>query len=364
MNRLRNILLLLAFSALVLNQAWAQPRSFRYWSIGVSIGAMHYQGDLDDNGFQPWITGTGADENQKWGNPLRLLRPGFGASAFYHFHPHMNLEVGARYGWIGASDENVKNSGSNAFRKFRNLDFRNRIFEASAVLNYEFFATDRHYRFRPRFTPYVFAGIVGFYHNPFTFLRDGEIEYYQTFQPGLGNLEQYRDQRVYLQGLRTEAQGSQNLSGESPGMYSLFQIGIPLGIGLRWSLSERLDLRFSAGMRITFTDHLDDVGSYFYANPADYLNGTYATENQELSYILSDRSYYRPAYGRQAVDDGFGIGNSTGYNVQSSDLDAGRAINEEQGEKRGFPNQNDWYAYTGVTLSYVLDPGDRCPKFR
>jgi hypothetical protein len=325
---------------------------------------MHYQGDLDDHGFQPWINASRGGDGSKWGNPIRLLRPGFGASAFYHFHPHMNVEIGARYGWIGASDENVRDAGANRFRQFRNLDFRNRIFEASAVLNYEFFATDRHYRFRPRFTPYVFAGLSGFYHNPFTYLRSGEINYYETNFPSLGDLTQYEDQRVYLQGLRTEAQGTQNLAGEEQGVYSLFQLAIPMGIGLRWSLSERLDLRFSAGVRKTFTDHLDDVGSYFYADPNGYLNGTYATENAQLSYILSDRSFYRPAYGAQAIANGWLPGNNTGYNVQSVDLDQGRAINQDQGEKRGFPNQDDWFAYTGFTLSYVLDPGDRCPKFR
>lgn len=328
-------------------------RSYRYWSVGVTVGAMHYQGDLDDHGFQPWISARGDNSKYNFMSTLRLFRPSFGASAMYHFHPHMNLQLGACYGWIGAADSNAYDGGANRYRIFRNLDFRNRIFEASAILNYEFFATDRHYRFRPKFTPYVFAGVAAFYHNPFTYIRKYEMDFYGSAAGGNYNMTSYDGQRIYLQPLRTEGQGSGCTNcGDA---YSLVQVSIPFGIGFRWRLSDRLDLRLHVGIRKTFTDHLDDVGSYYYADPNGYLEGRLDTENQVLSYILSDRSKYRFIWSGR---------NNSGYQVQQNDLRRGRQINEDQGEKRGFPNQDDWYAYTGFIVSYVLDPGDRCPKFR
>jgi len=340
------------------SNAWAQPRSFRYWSLGFMAGVMHYQGDLDDHGFQPWIALR--NDGSKWGSPLKLFRPGFGVNATYHFHPHMSVTFQASYGWIGAADSNARNSGANKYRVFRNLDFRNRIFEAAAILNYDFFATDRHYRFRPRWSPFIYAGVAVYYNNPFTYIRDKEISGYQNDPLLKGeNLEQYRDQRIYLQPLRTEGEGSG--INNAPAQYSLVGFAIPLGVGVRWKLSDRVDLRLSFGVRKTFTDHLDDVGSYFYADPKAFLNGGLQTTDPTLSYILSDRSMYRSV---ENAGTSFPASNNTGFNVQAVDLSRGRQIDEDHGEKRGFPNQQDWYALSGISISYILDPGDRCPKFR
>lgn len=352
MKLLKSSLLLfvvLGFSASLLN---AQPRSLTYWSIGVNVGTMYYQGDLDDHGFEPWIGLR--EDNSKWGSPFRLLRPGFGAQAMYHFNPHMNVSLGLNYGWIGAADSLAREEGDNEFRRFRNLDFRNRIFEASAILNYEFFATDRHYRFRPNWSPYIFAGVAVFYHNPFTYLRDEEIEFYSQ-DPAVGDLSAYEDERIFLHDLRTEGQGSD--CEECDDQYSLVQIAIPVGVGVRFKLTEKMDLRFSAGVRKTFTDHLDDVGSYYYADPEGYLEGRLDSEDPILSYIVSDRSGYRQIYNVNGNDN-------SGFQVQQADISRGRPINEDFGEKRGFPNQDDWYAIVGFTVSYIIDPGDRCPKFR
>ena len=48
--------------------------------------------------------------------------------------------------------------------------------------------------------------------------------------------------------------------------YSLSQFSIPMGLGIKLSLGEKFSLSAEYGVRMTFTDYLDDVGG-IYANP-------------------------------------------------------------------------------------------------
>ena len=270
------LLTLLALATLLGTTAKAQG-SYNYWSLGLSVGTMHYQGDLDDHGFQPWIKlSRGGEEGAEWGNPIDLVRPGFGFQANYHFNPHMYVGFNLNYGWIGADETEAKNE----FRQFRRLHFENQIFEASALFTYEFFASDRHYRFRPNWSPFVFAGVALFYHNPYTRLRTYDLanylgsEGYRGFDPD--NYEEMKaildqdngdysaavrnafeefyenDEKVYLQSLRTEGQGlrQDNRPDGDPqckdcadDQYSLLQFSIPMGIGVRRKLTDKMDLR-------------------------------------------------------------------------------------------------------------------------
>lgn len=348
MNLLKRITLL--FVLMGLASPLLAQRSYKYWTVGVSAGTMYYQGDLDDHGFQPWI-GLQSERDASWGSPLQLMKPAFGIQGNYHFHPHMFLRLGGMFGWIGAADSLARDEGSNNARRFRNLDFRNRIVEFSATINYHFFANDRHYRFRPNWNPFIFAGVGVFYHNPYTTLGDDEIAFYSQ-QTG-HDFSQYEGENIYLQQLRTEGQGTEGCENcEDP--YSLVQLSIPIGFGITRRLTDRLDLSFRAGVRKTFTDHLDDVGNVYYSNPESYIDGGAPTDNPFLSYVLSDRSNYRPT--------------TTGYEVQTVyEQITGTSIEGDVGtggEKRGFPAQDDWFAYTGFTLNYILDSGPRCPKFK
>jgi hypothetical protein len=339
--------LLLLLSAVAYGQMGRS--TYKHWRVGLSVGTMTYQGDLDDNGLQPWIGLVDSDE--QWGNPLRVMGPSVGANVGYQFHPHMSLVVGMKWGKISASDS----TSSDPNREFRDLDFQNNIIEGSAILQYEFFANERHYKYRPKWSPYVFAGVGVFYHNPFTFIRQDEIDRFNSQLPGT-DLNQFAGEKIFLQELRTEGQGAtksaipQRLRDQyEDDPYSLVQFSIPIGIGIRRKLTERMDLKFHVGVRKTFTDHLDDVGNVYYSNPEWYLEGSAPSENASLSYVLSDRSGYREL-------------GTTGYNTQEQT--DGIITSDQDGEKRGFENQDDWYAFTGFTLTYIINKeGIPCPKF-
>ncbi|MGQ9863598.1 MAG: DUF6089 family protein [Bacteroidia bacterium] len=271
---------------------WSQRSgraSASYLSLGPSVGITNYKGDLDDD------------------FTIKFTKPGLGFALNYHFHPHLRARLMFIQGWMGASDS----VSVDKFRKWRNLHFKSHITEFSAQLVYEFFATPRLYRFRPKYSPYIFAGVAIFNFDPKAKASDGKW---------------YR-----LQPLGTEGQYLNDPSGRTyPKPYALTQISIPMGLGVRYTLSRKWDLWFELGLRKTFTDYLDDVSDK-YAPPNLML-----AQMGPIAAELSDRSGYR-AQG------------SSGY--QANDV-------------RGFVNQKDWYVYTGFILTYIIDPGDRCPKFR
>jgi hypothetical protein len=269
---------------------WAQRGSAykSYLAFAPSVGITNYKGDLDDD-FS-----------------IKFTRPGFGLNLIYNFHPHLRARIGYFQGWIGAADS----VSIDKFRKWRNLHFRSHLTEFHLLFIYEFYAHPRLYRFRPKFSPLIFAGVAVFNFDPKAKASDGKW---------------YR-----LQPLGTEGQFLNDPTRTYPKPYALTQVSIPMGIGARWALSRQWDLWFEVGLRKTFTDYLDDVSDRY--PPPDLM----LAQMGPIAAELSDRSGYR-AQG------------SSGY---------------EANDIRGFVNQKDWYIYTGISVSYLIDPGERCPKFR
>jgi hypothetical protein len=309
----------------------AQGRKIGYFSLGPSVGFCHYQGDLDDNGFDFWNI-FAPEANNNVGNPTKLLRPGLGFSAYYTFHPLFSIRGQFNQGWIGASDR----QNTVFARQQRNLSFRSPVTELSLQLVMEFFKSPeamRHYKFRVRFTPYAFAGISLFSFNPQAqadpaWLTDPLSSSYFDSDP---------NKWYSLQPLGTEGQNSVN-TNKTP--YALTQVSIPLGLGLRMSLNDRLDLRADIGLRRTFTDHLDDVSGKFYADPQQFI----ASGNIQ-GLFFSDRSSSK-AYGdpRTVFDN-----RTSGYKFN---------------DFRGNDQLLDWYAFSTISLTYIISKADRCPRFK
>lgn len=278
---------LIAFVVLLMvaNASFGQLRS-RYFYVGVALGATNYKGDLDDN------------------FALKFTKPGLGFLGGYKFHPHMSARLGINQGWMGASDAKA---ARDIPRRRRNLSFRSPITEVSLNLVYEFFANDRKFKYRPQYTPYLFGGVAVFAFNP---------------QGKLGN-DWYA-----LQPLGTEGQF---LSGcpDCPEPYSLVQVAFPFGAGIRYKLSDKIDLNLEIGLRKTLTDYLDDVSG----NYADVE--ALRAEMGEEAALLSDR-----------IDRGIYPEGAQWWNGI-----------------RGDNSQDDWYVLTQISATYILD-WTKCPKFR
>jgi hypothetical protein len=221
----------------------AQNSIVQEGEFGVGIGAGHYFGDLNTR--------------------ARLNRPKPAASLFFrkNFGNYIALRIGASFAQLGYSD--VYNTHNELMRR-RNLSFNSNVWELGLQGDFNF------YRFMPgeeefRWTPYVTMGLSIFNYDPYTYLND---------------------QKYYLRPLGTEGQGDTSFPDRKP--YSSMAFAIPFGVGIKYSINERINVGFEVVHRFSRTDYLDDV-STTYVDPAIFPPNPDGSPNPAL--LLSDRSY-------------------------------------------------------------------------
>jgi len=134
-----------------------------------------------------------------------------------------------------------------------------------------------------------------------------------TFQPTSGG--------VKLKPLGTEGQNV-GYDGRKP--YSTLGVNIPFGLGVKVSIGKKIGLTVFWEMHKTFTDYIDDVSSTY------YLDGP-AINTNDQSGILSDPTR-----------------------------------NHMPGMQRGNPKSNDWYSFSGLTVTYefTLRGSRKCKENR
>lgn len=194
----------------------ASARAQNTSEVGLGLGATNYRGELAP--------------------AYRLLnnRPAF--TAFYRkdVSVPITLRGGFTAGLLRAADDNVTGDNSTVppLPAYRQANTKGSVLEASAVVEYNFL--NYHQRSsKPRFTPYLFAGVALFYASTTT----------ASNNPALS--------------------GTLNRSG------ALLGVAVPAGVGLKYALSEHLNLGLESGVRKAFTDELDHLGDQtpFLADP-------------------------------------------------------------------------------------------------
>lgn len=247
--------------------------SFAQARLGVFGGVANYAGDLVKT-------------------PYASPRAAFGLSLNFPMSNRLSLRAALTFAKVAGADSN----SSNAEQRARNLSFQSPVTEAALLGEYNLFNLDN-----VKWTPYAFAGVAVFHYNPFTY--DGA-------------------QKVYLQPLGTEGQG---IVGYNKEPYSLTGFAIPVGGGLKFVLSDNVNLGLEVGLRKTFTDYLDDVST------------TYPDEGDLFK-----------AHGQEAVNVSF----------RSDELRGSTATFPSKGSVRGGPKTKDYYYFTGLHLSFALGNGD------
>jgi hypothetical protein len=281
-----------------------------YSGVGFSVNALNYFGDL-------------APTPSTFSTDISFTAPSFGLSLFHRFGPRYTLQVQYLYASLKGSDqESASKDNENKFRYQRNMSFRNRIHELSAVAYFDLFENQATYISRVGWTPYAYIGVAAFYQNPQAQAPTNDLR---------GNALAEAGQWVDLQPLKTE--------GNS---YSLIQFAVPFGAGARFRINEVFDLWADIGFRYTFTDYLDDVSG----NYVDF--NTLSTLGQAMAYRTNELAGYPTSGGIPSE--------LAGVNVQAG---YGKA-----GDKRGSPNQNDIYMVTSIRLTYILGATFHKAKFR
>ncbi len=218
-----------------------------YSTIGISLGTLNYYGDL-------------APKSGRLSTDLSFTRPAIGLLFSHRFGPRYQLNAAFTYGTLRGSDaESADKSDTDAsFRYNRNLSFRNRIKELSVVASMDLFENMSTYISRATWTPYAFAGLALFHHNPQAQVPKFHVDGTTPF----ANAGEW----VNLRDLGTEGQYADlDKSDENYGIkpYKLIQIAIPFGVGARFRLNQLMDFSVELGFRYLFTDYLDDVSKNY-----------------------------------------------------------------------------------------------------
>lgn len=216
-----------------------------HFEAGITVGPSNFLGDLGGN------MGRGTTFIKD--NNIQMTKLTFGGFLSYHPSEFLVFRLGLNFGSLEGDDAIIKPKGGlEEARMTRNSNFRSRFSEALLLAEFyptvflEYDATDNYRKFRP----YAVAGIGALKFNPM-----GQ-------DPVTGNW-------VALQPLSTEGQGFAEYPDRKP--YKLSSLNIPLGIGVKYFLSDNVNLSFEIIHRKTFSDYIDDV-STSYVDPALFYN--------------------------------------------------------------------------------------------
>ena len=110
------------------------------------------------------------------------------------------------------------------------------------------------------FSPFIFTGVSLFNFNPKAEASDG--------------------QWYTLQELGTEGQGTTSFQNRKP--YSLTQLSIPFGGGVKIGVSDDFNIIIEYGLRKTFTDYIDDVSTTYAGIPSEFDNITIELADRSL----------------------------------------------------------------------------------
>jgi hypothetical protein len=246
------------------------------FELGGSVGIMNCFSDLGGN------KGIGKKSVKDLNLGKTKLAGSVSLTAMYQYMIGLRLE--ATFGTVEAADKVLYKVAPSTYGRFdRNLSFKSKITEFMLALEiHPLYMINRNNEEKepPLLSPYLLAGVGYFSFNP---------------QAKLGS------KWIDLQPLSTEGQGFAEYPNRKP--YSLSQINIPFGAGVKYELGTSLSLRAEVVYRKLFTDYLDDVSSTYYADPslfANYFTGAKLTN----ALLLSNRQYeLDPAHGYVLGDE-------------------------------------------------------------
>jgi hypothetical protein len=313
----------------------------RYNTVGVSLNALNYYGDL-------------APKPNKVSTDISFTRPGIGFTFSHRFGPRYTLTMAFLYGTLKGSDNESADpydTGNGIFRYNRNLSFRNRIQELSAVATFDLFENQSTYISRVIWTPYVYTGFAVLHHNP-----QAQVPAADLFGNPFSNAGEW----VNLQPLGTEGQHLNQQPGQANyGVkpYKRIQPAIPIGIGARFRLNEVMDLSVEIGFRYVFTDYLDDVsGDYVFVGAfgADELTKALSYRSNELESVVPNLIGY--------TDNRYA--DTRAYNLLAGYGHENPGSTTDPGNERGHKKDKDIYTVTTFRFTYIIGKAFHRAKFR
>jgi hypothetical protein len=333
--------LLLTFSILMLiGSTGIAQRSFE---MGLSGGITNYFGDL---GNEPWFQASSTQPGV-----ALTLRNFLGTSA-YTGNLYRPLSAEIRFSYNRLQYDETKPIGDQQGWELKNygrgIGFRNDLFGVATHITYTFFSNPRIPLYKQHAAFFVFTGVGVYYGKPkadlfrgdidpdnrYFFWPDGTIRdaAYEGSFSSANIIDKDGEYETNLADWHTEGNSANGEAAKSKS-YSYFNIGIPVGLGIRYGISKKVTISTELGYYFFFTDFIDDV-SDAYPTYAE-VNALYPNDpvKQELALYISDPT---------------GFGNSGYPNPATS--------------PRGNPNKKDMHSYINIEVAYKFEFRNNTPK--
>ena len=177
------------------------------------------------------------------GNVFGNMQPMGGVVGKYNFDPYKTLRLSATYGKLKGSSKDVKTYYPDY--ESQPYEFNNSLVDVSLVFEYNFwpYGTGRDYRGAKRLTPYIYGGL-----------------------------------------------GATSVSG---GSKSVFTANVPIGIGVKYKMTERLNLGVDWGIHFSLNDELDGVKDPYQVKSSGAFKNTDCYSMLQVSLTYSFKAKCR-----------------------------------------------------------------------
>ncbi len=219
----------------VSNNSPSNKFSFRP-ELGLGFCKLSFYGDMYDKHFSP---------------PSKN-KIGFDISVGHALTDYLKADIFFLYGKLSA-EERYANTG-------RNLNFESQIISGGLNLQYNF---GNFLKKERMLSPYISLGVEIFQFNSKTDLKDKNGNIYCYWADGsIRNLPESdinASGATELQRDFTYETDLRALNADGFGNYSNIAVGVPVGAGVIFNLSDRIKLKAGAAMHFTFTDYIDGI---------------------------------------------------------------------------------------------------------
>lgn len=316
-----------------------------YRAVSIGGGTAHYIGDLTSFRYAYYVPYT----NVRW-------------NATASYTKYLNPNFGARlsFSWVRLYGDDFTFAQRNMdvlWKNYvRNLHFRNDLqeFALSGIFNLKR-QYDTRSTIRESFMPYLTAGVGLVGHNPKA-IQQADLS-------GLSPV--FFDQWIPLKQFNTSGQGLAS-TGIKP--YSLIVPVIPLSIGFRMKVTQKIDINMEAGYTLALSDYIDDVGAESYPNLTD-LATAYGPNAAEFSY-RADENFHAPT-GESRIPNFIvawtlagGVAGPVAPDINAITIYDPTATTTRRGGRERFYHKFDHYLVTQFKISYVLSGQLKCPPIR
>lgn len=178
------------------------------------------------------------------GNVLKNMQPMFSALWRYNFDPYKDLRLSATYGKLKGSSKDVDTYYPDYATE--EYSFNRNLLDVSLVFEYNFwpYGTGSDYRGAKRLTPYIYGGI-----------------------------------------------GATSASGG--GSKSVFTANVPIGLGVKYKLNERMNLGLDWGIHFSLSDELDGVKDPYQVKSSGMFKNTDCYSMLQLTLTYSFKAKCR-----------------------------------------------------------------------